>query len=235
MRRRPDGTLDFLGRMDFQVKIRGYRIELGEIEAQLRKGAGVRDVVALAREDSPGDKRLVAYLIAETGKSIDVDAVKAGVRAELPDYMVPSAFVVLPKFPLTPNGKVDRKALPAPEKGSARTAAAYAPPTEGVETQIAAVWTELLSVERVGLDDNFFDLGGHSLLTVQLQRRLKDVLARPLALTDLFRFPTIRSLAEFLGGDGTSKTMEKSKDRADARRAAMARRSEARDRRPQRR
>jgi len=235
VRRRPDGTLDFLGRMDFQVKIRGYRIELGEIEAQLRKAAGVRDVVALAREDSPGDKRLVAYLIAETGKSIDVDAVKAGARAELPDYMMPSAFVVLPKFPLTPNGKVDRKALPAPEKGSTRTAAAYAPPTEGVETQIAAVWTELLSVERVGLDDNFFDLGGHSLLTVQLQRRLKDVLARPLALTDLFRFPTIRSLAEFLSGDGTSKTMEKSKDRADARRAAMARRSEARDRRPQRR
>lgn len=235
VRVRADGKLDFLGRVDFQVKLRGYRIELGEIEAKLREGAGVRDVVVAAREDAPGDKRLVAYLIAEAERSIDVEALAASARAELPEYMIPSAFVVLPKLPLTPNGKVDRKALPAPGKATARAAAAFVAPAEGLEAQIASVWTELLSVERVGLDDNFFDLGGHSLLTVQAQRRLKDVLARPLALTDLFRFPTIRALAEFLGGDGTSKTMAQSKDRADARREAMARRSEARDRRPQRR
>jgi acyl carrier protein len=162
---------------------------------------------------------------------VDIDGLRARLRAELPDYMVPSNFAVLDKFPLTPNAKVDRKALPAPDKVAARTTAEYVAPAGELEQSIAAVWAEVLNVSQVGMDDNFFDLGGHSLLTVQMHRRLKELVDRPLALTDLFRFPTIRSLVEFLEGDGGSEAMEKSKDRAEARKAALSRRAAQRDRR----
>jgi natural product biosynthesis luciferase-like monooxygenase protein len=228
---REDGVVEFLGRADFQVKVRGYRIELGEIEAHIGRDQAVREVVVVAREDVAGDKRLVAYMVAEAGRAVEIEALRDRLRAELPDYMVPSNFVVLDKFPLTPNAKVDRKALPAPDKVAARSTAEYVAPAGELEQSIAEVWAEVLNVSQVGMDDNFFDLGGHSLLTVQMHRRLKELVDRPLALTDLFRFPTIRTLVEFLQGDGGSENMEKSKDRAEARKAALSRRAAQRDRR----
>ncbi|HET8796788.1 MAG TPA: amino acid adenylation domain-containing protein, partial [Thermoanaerobaculia bacterium] len=169
---RNDGTIEFLGRNDFQVKIRGFRIELGEIEARLARYPGVRDAIVLAREEAAGDKRLVAYLVAVDGEALQAADVRAALAEQLPEYMVPSAFVLLPAFPLTANGKVDRQALPAPETTSL-LARAYEAPRGKTEETLAAIWTELLRVERVGRDDNFFELGGHSLLAVQLISRLR--------------------------------------------------------------
>ncbi|MCC7249423.1 MAG: amino acid adenylation domain-containing protein, partial [Lysobacter sp.] len=171
-----DGTIEFLGRNDFQVKIRGFRIELGEIEAQLLAYTGVREAVVLAREDravaSDGraDKRLIAYLVADA--DLDNAALRAQLAQALPDYMVPAAFVRLDAFPLTPNGKLDRKALPAPESDAYATRA-YEPPQGRAERAIAAIWEELLRVERVGRHDNFFELGGHSLIAVTMIERMR--------------------------------------------------------------
>ncbi|HET7867921.1 MAG TPA: amino acid adenylation domain-containing protein, partial [Burkholderiaceae bacterium] len=159
---KPDGTLEFLGRNDHQVKIRGFRIELGEIEAALLACPGVREAVVLTREDEPGNKRLVAYL---TGSQLQPEALRVALARSLPEYMVPAAYVLLEALPLTPNGKLDRKALPAPE-GSAFGAAAFEPPPGEIETTLAALWCELLGLERVGRADHFFELGGHSLLAV---------------------------------------------------------------------
>ncbi|MCA9622301.1 MAG: LLM class flavin-dependent oxidoreductase, partial [Myxococcales bacterium] len=157
--RHGDGVIEFLGRVDFQVKIRGYRIELGEIEAHLSAGENVREAVVIAREDVPGDKRLVAYLVAGDG-DIDTDALRDKLKEQLPPYMVPQNFVVLPRFPLTPNKKIDRKALPAPDSVATARKATFVAPSEGLEATVAAVWAEVLNVKQVGLDDNFFDLGG---------------------------------------------------------------------------
>jgi natural product biosynthesis luciferase-like monooxygenase protein len=228
-----DGVIEFLGRVDFQVKIRGYRIELGEIEAFLAADAAVREAVVIAREDSPGDKRLVAYLVA--AGELDTKALRDAVAEKLPSYMVPSAFVVLDRFPQTPNRKVDRNALPAPEQAEVKSSAEYVQPDGEIEQSIATVWREVLNVSKVGMDDNFFDLGGHSLLTVQVHRKLKDAIEAELALTDLFRFPTIRSLVSFLQSDGGASGTEQGKDRAAARKEAMARRAKLRDRRRRRR
>ena len=162
-----DGTIEFLGRNDFQVKIRGFRIELGEIEARLGQYDGIRDAVVLAREDTPGDKRLVAYYTTGDTHPIALDELRAQLLATLPEYMVPSAYVALDAFPLTPNGKLDRKALPAPD-GSAYAVRAYEAPSGEIETAIAQIWCALLDLPRVGRQDNFFALGGHSLLVIRV-------------------------------------------------------------------
>ncbi|HEX8431133.1 MAG TPA: amino acid adenylation domain-containing protein, partial [Longimicrobium sp.] len=161
----PDGTLEYLGRNDHQVKIRGFRIELGEIQARLAEHEGVRDAVVLAREDAPGDRRLVAWYVAADG--VEPEALRARLAAKLPEYMVPAAYVRVDRLPLTPNGKLDTRALPAPE-GGAYAARPYEAPNGETETLLAAIWAELLGVERVGRLDNFFELGGHSLLAVTL-------------------------------------------------------------------
>ncbi|HEV2678973.1 MAG TPA: non-ribosomal peptide synthetase, partial [Rhodanobacter sp.] len=166
------GEIEYLGRNDFQVKIRGFRIELGEIEAKLAACQGVAASVVIAREDQPGDKRLVAYLRAEAGSTLVVADLRAELSKQLPDYMVPGAFVTLEDFPLTINGKLDRKALPAPEADAFATQA-YEAPVGSVETTIAEIWEELLGVERVGRHDNFFELGGHSLLALRLLARMR--------------------------------------------------------------
>ncbi|MDX2184122.1 MAG: LLM class flavin-dependent oxidoreductase [Gemmatimonadaceae bacterium] len=222
---RDDGTLEFLGRLDHQVKIRGHRIELGEIEARLGSDAAVREAVVIAREDVPGDKRLVGYLVARDGATIDVNAVRERIRGELPDWMVPAQLVVLPDLPRTPNKKVDRKALPAPEAMQAPSAVAYVAPTSSLEATISSIWAEVLRVERVGTKDNFFDLGGHSLLAVQVHAKLKAALQRDITITDLFRFPTVGSLAQHLAGDGTTDAAKPGSARADARREALRRRT----------
>lgn len=171
-RRLPDGEIEYLGRNDFQVKIRGFRIELGEIEQQLVACNGVRDAVVIAREDSPGDKRLVAYLIAQDGVELSASELRAQLAAVLADYMLPSAFITLAAFPLTSNGKLDREALPVPD-GAFAVSRAYEAPQGPVETAIAGIWQELLGIERVGRHDNFFELGGHSLMLVGLIEPLR--------------------------------------------------------------
>ena len=193
VRLRPDGTVDFLGRADHQVKIRGYRIELGEIETQLDALPGVTQSVVIAREDQPGDVRLVAYVLGHA----DTGALKTALAGVLPAHMVPSAVVRLDSFPLTPNKKIDRKALPAP--GVVRAAVIAAPvAANGGDTQarIAAIWQKVLGVAEIKPADNFFQLGGHSLLAVQAHREIREALALPgLSITDVFRFPVLQALA----------------------------------------
>ncbi|UFS85011.1 non-ribosomal peptide synthase/polyketide synthase (plasmid) [Rhizobium sp. T136] len=198
----PDGNLEFLGRNDEQVKIRGFRIEPGEIAARLCEHAWVRDAVVVAHADGAGDKRLVAYVVCgpETVSDDEDDgsglagALRAYVSGRLPDYMVPSAFVRLEALPLTANGKLDRKALPAPED-DAYARAGYEAPRGAVETALAAIWAELLGIERVGRHDNFFELGGHSLLAVQLLSRLSQAVGVELPLATLFAKPVLSDLA----------------------------------------
>ncbi|HEX8903318.1 MAG TPA: amino acid adenylation domain-containing protein, partial [Longimicrobiaceae bacterium] len=188
VRWRDDGRLEYLSRLDHQVKVRGFRIEPGEIEAVLRRHAGVRECVVLAREDAPGEKRLAAYVAA----TADADALRAHLRRSLPDYMVPGAFVFLDALPLTPNGKLDRKALPAPEAASDTEKAT---PRTPVEEVLAEVWAEVLRVERVGVRDNFFDLGGHSLLATRVVSRIREVFGVEPPLRALFESPTVAELA----------------------------------------
>jgi len=220
----PDGTIEFLGRLDHQVKIRGHRIELGEIESRLREQPGIREAVVIAREHTPGDKRLVAYVVAEAGAAPpDVAALRARLAETLPEVMVPAHIVALEALPLTPNNKVDRTALPRPGDAAPTTVAAA--PRDGLEAQIAAVWREVLGTPAVGVDDNFFDVGGHSLLAVQVHRRLQAVVGPRLSLTDLFRFPTIRALAGYLSQNGEiSSVQDQAAARAQARQQALARR-----------
>ncbi|HET7866139.1 MAG TPA: amino acid adenylation domain-containing protein, partial [Burkholderiaceae bacterium] len=185
-----EGSLEFLGRNDHQVKIRGFRIELGEIEAALLVCPGVREAVVLAREDEPGNKRLVAYL---TGAGLQPEALRAALARSLPEHMVPAAYVLLEDLPLTPNGKLDRKALPTPE-GAAFGAAQFEPPQGEIESTLAALWCELLGLKRVGRADNFFELGGYSLLAVTLIERMGS-LGWQLPVRALFISPTLAELA----------------------------------------
>ena len=169
----PDGNLEFLGRNDQQVKIRGYRIELGEVEARLAEHEAVREAVVVAREDAGGDKRLIAYVtttVTLSGNELAA-TLRAHVAKQLPEYMVPAAYVRMEAMPLTPNGKLDRKALPAPDD-DAVAQQTYEAPRGEVEQRLAAIWSELLVVERIGRHDHFFELGGHSLLAVRLMTRL---------------------------------------------------------------
>ncbi len=197
----PDGRLVHLGRLDHQVKVRGFRIELGEIEAVLNRQPDVRESVVVAREDRPGDRRLVAYVVAVPEERAGFSArLRAAVLAALPEYMLPAAFVALERLPLSPNGKVDRRALPAPD-WSAREEATdpYVAPRDPLEERIASIWAEVLGVERVGVRDNFFELGGDSLLGLRTVNRLREVLGdAPLSLAAVFEKPTVEGLAASL-------------------------------------
>ena len=197
---RGDGSIEYLGRNDFQVKIRGYRIELGEIESALKACPGVRDAAVIAREDQPGDKRLVAYVITHDGEPVDVAALRALLSSQLAEYMLPSAFVSLAALPLNNNGKLDRHALPAPD-ASAVASQKFAAPQGKWETAVATIWQELLELDRVGRDDNFFDIGGHSLLGVLLLSRLSQEFGLDVPLRELFVHPTLREFAAAIGTD----------------------------------
>ncbi|HJX28927.1 MAG TPA: amino acid adenylation domain-containing protein, partial [Thermoanaerobaculia bacterium] len=197
-RYRTDGNLEFLGRVDTQVKIRGFRIELGEIESVLASHPAVREVVVLAREDTPGDQRLVAYVIPHGELPVPL-ALRRFAQDRLPEYMVPAAFVPCESWPLTPTGKLDRKALALPENARARSEAdASAPPRTRLERAIAEIWKEVVGVAEVGTRDNFFDIGGHSLSMARVHARLEEALGRGISLVDLFHYPTIGSLAAWL-------------------------------------
>ena len=193
-----DGSVEYLGRNDDQVKIRGFRIELGEIEARLATCEGVREAVVIAREDEPGDKRLVAYVIAQPEHTPTAAELRDHLLLSLAEYMVPSAFVLLDAFPLTTNGKLDRKALPAPD-ADALARRGYEAPQGAVETAIANLWQDLLKVDRVGRQDNFFELGGHSLLAVKLIERMRQ-LELSADVRVLFGQPTLAALAAAVGG-----------------------------------
>lgn len=208
---RKDGTLDFLGRVDHQVKLRGYRIELGEIEAVLRRDPAVAEAAVVVQEEGADDKRLVAYLLARPGQQVDTDALRSAARAVLMEFMVPSAFVVLASFPRTPNGKLDRNALAkAGEQAAQAVHAAEAPAQRAVaagagaradanlQAEIAAIWREVLKLPQVGPRDNFFDLGGHSLLVVHVLNKVRAISPKEVSMTDMFRFPTVESLAAHL-------------------------------------
>ncbi|MFI6131257.1 amino acid adenylation domain-containing protein [Micromonospora sp. NPDC051141] len=200
----PDGAgvIEFLGRIDHQVKLRGLRIELGEIESALREQPDVTEATVIVREDSPGDKRLTAYLVGAAEHA----ALKAALKDTLPEYMVPAAFVTLDALPLTPNGKLDRKALPAPVV-TREASVALVEPRDDTERALAAIWSEVLGVETLGIDDDFFDLGGHSMLATQVVAKIRkaELGGRAVGVMDLFQKRTIRDLAAFISGDATQE------------------------------
>jgi acyl carrier protein len=181
--------------MDNQVKIRGFRIELGEIETVLSQHPVVRQSVVIVREDSPGDKRLVAYVVSNQDQVCTGSALRNFLKEKLPEYMVPSAFVVLDAFPLTPNGKLDRKALPVPDQIRPQLQESFVVARTPIEEIIAEVWAEVLKLEKVGIHDNFFDLGGHSLLATQIISRVRDAFQMDIPLRTLFEKPTVEELA----------------------------------------
>lgn len=223
VRWRHDGVLEYLGRKDHQVKVRGYRIELGEIEAALSQHAGVRENVVVARTDG-GDARLVAYYVARS-QAPSVDDLRAHLRGLLPDFMVPSAFVAMPDLPRTPNLKVDRKALPAPESVAAAGKRVVASAQDPTEDTILAIWKQALGTDDVGVEDNFFDSGGHSILAVRVHREIVQKLSVQLQVTDLFRFTTVRALAKHLdaGKSGAPTAAQQAIERAKQRRNLLRR------------
>jgi surfactin family lipopeptide synthetase A len=194
-RHRPDGNLEFLGRLDHQVKLRGFRIELGEIEAVLGGHPAVREAVVVVREDVPGDVRLVAFVVSDREPAPPSRELRAFLQAKLPDYMIPSVFIRLDALPLTPNGKVDRRALPAPDQARPAPEDAFVAPRTPVEEELARIWAQVLGLERVGIHDNFFALGGHSLLATRVVSRLRDTFHTELPLRSLFEAPTVAGLA----------------------------------------
>lgn len=199
----PDGAIEFLGRVDFQVKIRGYRIEPGEIESLIGQYPGIQDVAVTVREDSPGDKRLVAYIVpqADMGDNGLIDHLRSSLREQVPDYMVPAAFVKLEALPLNPNGKLDRQALPLPDPAQLQAGNAFIAPRNELEERIASIWSSVLGVEKIGINDNFFDLGGESFKAIKVARKIDDAFS----VIDLFKYPTVRQLAEHLS-DGQTKS-----------------------------
>ncbi|RKI08338.1 amino acid adenylation domain-containing protein, partial [Corallococcus praedator] len=189
-----DGSIEYLGRLDFQVKVRGFRIELGEVEAALGQCEGVRESVVVVREDAPGIKRLVAYVVGQADARVSVDGLRAELKARLPEYMVPAAFVVLEALPLSSNGKVDRKALPAPE-ASTEASESYEAPRTRTEETLAGVWARVLGVERVGVRENFFALGGDSILSIQVVAKAGQA-GLKVTPKQLFQHPTVEQLAK---------------------------------------
>ncbi|HEU0178137.1 MAG TPA: amino acid adenylation domain-containing protein, partial [Blastocatellia bacterium] len=194
-RYRPDGRLEFVGRADHQVKVRGFRIELGEIEAAIEREPSILQAVVIIREETPGDRRLAAYVVPKAGQRADLTQLRQRLRSALPEYMMPAAFVAIDALPLTPNGKVDRAALPAPNKPQEDLNKAMVAPRTPIETDVAAVWKEVLGLAQIGAHDNFFDLGGHSLLVTQVVSRLRKVFHVELPIRALFEGPTVAETA----------------------------------------
>jgi acyl carrier protein len=220
---RADGNIDFIGRADFQVKVRGYRIELGEIESMLEAQAEVKQAAVVVRAEDAADVRLVAYVVGNGGAAVQSATLRDALRATLPEYMVPSEVIVLPDMPRTPNGKLDRKALQAMKREPVRQASVESVPQSDMEKAIADLWRKTLKLDRVGVTDNFFDLGGHSLLVVQLHGQLKQALSVPLSLTDLYQYPTIRSLSEYLSNGKDAGASQLGASRGARRRALRGR------------
>ena len=208
-----DGSIEFVGRIDNQVKIRGFRIELGEIETVLFQHPDVREAVIILREDNPDDKRLVAYIVPNQKSIPTISELHRYLREKLPEYMVPAAFVILDVMPLTSNGKVDRRALPLPETHRPELETTYVVPQNEAEQLITSTWQEVLQVEQVGIHDNFFDLGGHSLLLVRVREKLQEIFGQELSTTELFQYPTVESLAKYLTQKSKKQSSSQSNDK----------------------
>ena len=235
-----DGNIEFLGRADNQVKVRGFRVELGEVEAALRGCPGVGEAVVVAREDASGEKRLVAYVVASAGEGaadgdkLSAAALRGLLHEKLPSHLVPSAFSFLGELPLTPNGKVDRKALPDP--AAPRSEAGVAPPRSEAEQTIAAIWRELLKLDSVGVDDNFFEIGGTSLLVARVNGRLREAFGRDVPIVEMFRHPTVSTLAHFIEGGGDERpSFGQAQSRAARQAEAMSQQKRLTQARPARR
>jgi nonribosomal peptide synthetase DhbF len=230
---RLDGNIEYLGRLDEQLKIRGYRIEPGEIEVELRQHAGVLDAAVTAREDEPGQKRLVAYVVARDAEAAPTSGeIRQELQKRLPEFMIPTAFVFLPQLPRNPSGKLDRGKLPAPNRED-RTYAAPRTPTEKI---LCEIWASILKLERVGIEDSFFDLGGNSLALISVRTVVNRTLGVDIPLIELFRLPNIRALADFLR-DGTSRHGQTYDDdrgqrRRESTRVQSERRSRTRESKP---
>ncbi|HEX7333690.1 MAG TPA: amino acid adenylation domain-containing protein [Pyrinomonadaceae bacterium] len=221
---RANGEIEFLGRMDHQVKLRGFRIELREIEITLNQHPSVLDAAAAVRKNEAGEKYLVGYVMVRNGDAVTGDQLREFLQVKLPAYMVPSVFMVMDQLPLTPNGKLDRKKLPAPGEEFQRAAQVYVAPRTEVEHSIAAVWQDVLRVSKVGVHDNFFDIGGHSLLLLAAYVRLKPNFNHDLSIVELFKYPTIASLAEFLRrGQSEQSTVQPQYAQAQSRRELLKR------------
>jgi acyl-coenzyme A synthetase/AMP-(fatty) acid ligase/acyl carrier protein len=192
------GELEYLSRIDHQIKIRGFRIELGEIEAQVERHALVRQCVVTANEDASGDRRIVAYVVTQEGETVTSSDMRAFLKQQLPEYMIPSAFVQLAEFPLTANGKVDRKRLPAAELNRDELAAEFVAARTPTEETVAAIWAQVLKLERVGVLDNFFELGGHSLLATQVMFALREAFHVDLPLRSIFESPTVSDISHVI-------------------------------------
>ncbi|MEG4959437.1 MULTISPECIES: amino acid adenylation domain-containing protein [unclassified Microcoleus] len=224
----PDGNIEYIGRIDGQVKIRGFRIELGEIETALAKHRAVKQAVVLAREDAPGDKRLVAYIVANPEEQLAIADLRRYLQGQLPDYMVPAVFVNVEAMPKTPSGKIDRRALPAPDSQRQEQSQSYAAPQSELELLLAGVWSKLLKLDRVGIHDNFFEIGGNSLMTLQVAVQVRALVHTDLAVVKLFQHPTIAQLANYLNqGQSASPSNNKFQDRADRQKAAFNRQKQS--------
>jgi surfactin family lipopeptide synthetase A len=227
----PDGNIEFLGRLDNQVKIRGFRIELGEIETALGQHPAIQETVVIAREDRANEKRLVAYVVPNQQPAPTVSELRCFLQQSLPDHMVPSAFVLLDALPLTPNGKVDRRGLRVPEGLRPELEAAYVEPQTEVERIIAGLWQEALHVQKVGRHDNFFDLGGHSLLLIRVHSALQRALSRQVPLVDMFKYPTISTLVAYLSQERpVEPSLQQTRDRAEFRGDSIRRQRQLRQR-----
>jgi acyl carrier protein len=201
----PTGNIEFRGRTDYQVKVLGFRIELGETEAVLGQHPAVGETVVVAREDVPGGKRLVAYVVLNQEQAPTVSELRSFLQAKLPNYMIPSAFVLLDSLPLTPNGKVDRGALPPPNQTRPELERSFLAPCTPSEQLLTAIWAQILELDKIGVHDNFFDLGGHSLLATQIVSRIRETLQIELPLRRLFEKPTIAELAELISEERCRK------------------------------
>ncbi len=197
-RLKPDGSIEFLGRQDFQVKIRGFRIELGEIESVLNQYYSIGETVVIAREDIPGNKHLVAYIIPQSTQIIIIDELRRFLKNKLPDYMVPTKFIILSSLPLTPSGKINRLALPIPDVNSSELSTNFVAPSDELERKLIEIWQQILGIELISIHDNFFALGGHSLLAVKLFWQIEQIFGKQLPLATLFQSGTVQELAEII-------------------------------------
>jgi hypothetical protein len=220
VRFRRDGTIDFLGRSDRQVKVRGSRVELGDIEAACLRVAGIAEACVVARPAGAGESRLTAYLVARPDAAPDEAAIRAGLRASLPEHMAPATITFVPELPRTPSGKIDVRALP--DRVETRRPDG-APPSTDAERKVAGIWREMLELDRVGLHDNFFEVGGHSLRLVQLQQKLQDAFAREVKIVDLFRHPTVQAMAHHLAGAPAAAALDAAQQRGARQRAVLQR------------
>ncbi len=222
----PDGNIEFLGRIDNQVKIRGFRIELGEIEQTLAQHPDVRENVVLAHQPETGDKQLVAYIVPQSNINYSIDKLRSFLQQQLPDYLIPSAFIRLESLPLTPNGKVDRHKLPAPNRERPQLDRAYIAAQTDLERMLVKIWSDLLKIDRVGIDDNFFDLGGTSLSILQVAAAIEQKLGMTnLPIVKLFQHPTISILAKYLATEQNPRSANDGlRSRAQLQKAAQARR-----------